>query len=177
MAVLFNKGLHQRRAIAVAALEVGGQAAQAQPERLGGEVLAAHGGTDQEAAQSDHAMQLAGAPVGVPADAGVARRQRQRRGGEAQRAEDTVLGDQQVAQLRPHVPRRATRMLALQQLGPEAPLVVAGHLDQFQPLHLIDPRRHALRLRDRPSQTARPAAAALVTRGRQLDAAVRVERA
>ena len=41
--------------------------------------------------------------------------------------------------------------LALHQLGPEAPLVVAGHLDQFQPLHLIDPRRHALRLRDRPN--------------------------
>ncbi len=176
VAVLFNKGLHQRRAIAVAALEVGGQAAQAQPERLGGEVLAAHARTDQKAAQSDHAMQLAGTQVGVPADEGVARRQRQRRGGEAQRAEDTVLGDQQVAQLRPHVPRRATRMLALHQLGPEAPLVVAGHLDQFQPLHLIDPRRHALRLRDRPSQTAGPAAAALVTRGRQLDAAVRVER-
>ncbi len=47
---------------------------------------------------------------------------------------------------------------SMHQLGPEAPLVVAGHLDQFQPLHLIDPRRHALRLRDRPSQTAGPAA-------------------
>ena len=59
MGVLRDKGFRQQRAIEVAALTVLGQLSQGQREGLGGEVPAAHGGTDQEAAQPDHAMQLA----------------------------------------------------------------------------------------------------------------------
>ena len=73
MTVFFDKGFHQQGAVAVAALEVVRQAAQAQPEGLGGQVPAAHGRTDQEAGSGPHAVQLAAAQVGVPADEGVAR--------------------------------------------------------------------------------------------------------
>ena len=67
MTVFFDKGFHQQGAVAVAALEVVGQPPQAQPEGLGGQVAAVDGGPDQKAAQSDHAVQLAGAQLGVPA--------------------------------------------------------------------------------------------------------------
>ena len=175
MTVFFDKGFHQQGAVAVAPLEVVGQAPQAQPEGLGGQVAAVDARTDQEAAQSDHAVQLAGAPVGVPADEGIARGQRQGRGGEAQRAQHAVVGNQQVAQLGSHVTGGAARMLALQQLVPDPPLVVVGDRDQRQPLDEVGPCGHVRRGGHGPAETARPAASALVAGGGQLDAAVRVE--
>ena len=173
--VFFDKGFHEQGAVAIAALEVVGQPPQAQPEGLGGQVAAGDGRPDQEAAQSDHAVQLAGAQVGVPADAGIARGQRQGRGGEAQRAQHAVVGNQQVAQLGAHVTGRAARMLALQQLVPDPPLVLPEDLDQRQPLDQVGPRGHVRRGGHGPAETARLAVPAPVAGRGQLDAAVRIE--
>ncbi len=96
---------------------------------------------------------------------------------ELMRSEHPRGAVQQVAQLGAHVVGRAARVLAGDQLVPEAPLVVAGHLDHCQCLHQIDPLGHARRLRDRPSETAGPAAPASVARGGQLDALVGLETA
>ena len=175
MTVFFDKGFREQGAVAIAALEVVGQAPQAQPEGLGGQVAAGDGRSDQEAAQSDHAVQLAAAQVGVPADEGITRGQRQGRGGEAQRAQHAVVGNQQVAQLGAHVPGRAARMLALQQLVPDPPLVLPDDLDQRQPLDEVGPRGHVRRGGHGPTETARLAGPAPVAGRGQLDAAVPIE--
>ena len=94
-----DKGFHEQRTVAVAVLEVVGQAAQGQAEGLRGQVAAVDGRADQETAQSDHPVQLAGALVGVPADEGVASGQRESRCGEAEGSQHAVVGDQQIAQL------------------------------------------------------------------------------
>ncbi len=134
-------------------------------------------------------MQLAAAQVGVPADEGITRGQRQGRGGEAQRAQHAVVGNQQVAQLGAHVPGRAARMLALQQLGPDPPLVLPDDLDQRgrpqrllpddldqrQPLDEVGPRGHVRRGGHGPTETARLAGPAPVAGRGQLDAAVPIE--
>ena len=120
-------------------------------------------------------MQLAAAQVGVPADEGITRGQRQGRGGEAQRAQHAVVGNQQVAQLGAHVPGRAARMLALQQLGPDPPLVLPADLDQRQPLDEVGPRGHVRRGGHGPTETARLAGPAPVAGRGQLDAAVPIE--
>ena len=175
MTVFFDKGFREQGAVAIVALEVVGQAPQAPPEGLGGQVAAGDGRPDQEAAQSDHAVQLAAAQVGVPADEGITRGQRQGRGGEAQRAQHAVVGNQQVAQLGAHVPGRAARMLALQQLGPDPPLVLPDDLDQRQPLDEVGPRGHVRRGGHGPTETARLAGPAPVAGRGQLDAAVPIE--
>ena len=162
MAALLDKGLHQQRPVAVVALEVGGQAAQGQREGLGGEVAAGHAGTDQEAAEPGHAMQLAHAPVGVPADEGVARGQCQGRRGEAEGPQHAVLGDQQVAHLRADVLDGPARVLAAHQFVPDAPLVVVGHRDQLQSAHPVDPPGHVDGRGNRAAEPARPAAPVVV---------------
>ena len=111
VALLLDKGLHEQRAVAVAAPELVRQTAKGERERLGGEIPAAHAGTDQEAAQANHAMQLAGAGVGIPADERVARGQSEGGGGEADGPQHAVLGDQQVAQLDAGVLDRSARVL------------------------------------------------------------------
>ena len=175
MALLVDKGFHQQRAVAVAAPEVVRQTAQGEREGLGGEILAVHAGTDQEAAQADHAMQLAGAGVGIPADEGVARGQGEGGGGEADGPQHAVLGDQQVAQLGAGVLDRPARVLAGDQRVPQLQLAAVADLDQSEFPHLIDPFGHVPGRLDRAAETARATAAMAVPGSRQLDLAAPLE--
>ena len=134
-----DKGFHEQRTVAVAVLEVVGQAAQGQAEGLRGQVAAVDGRANQETAQSGHPVQLAGALVGVPADEGVASGQRESRCGEAEGSQHAVVGDQQVAQLGTDVLDGATRVLAAYQLVPDPALGRVGDLDKFQSVQLVEP--------------------------------------
>ena len=106
-----DEGLEQQGLVAVAVPEVVRQAAQAEGQRLGGEVAALRGGPHREAAEGRHAVQQAAALEVVPADPAVAVGQLQGGGGEAEGAEDAVVGDDQVAQLGAGVADGAPGML------------------------------------------------------------------
>ena len=172
-----DKGFHEQGAVAVALLAVVRQAAQGEREGLGGEVPAGGAGADQEAAQPDHAVQLAAALVGVPADEGVAGGQREGRGGEAEGPQHALLGDQQVAQLGAGVLDGAARVLAAHQLVPDPALGRVADLDQCQPAQLVHAGGHADRRRHGAAETARAAAPVVMPGHGQSDLAGGVERA
>ena len=174
---LLDKGFHEQRTVAVALLAVGGQAAQGQAEGLGGEVLAADGGANQEAAQSDHPVQLAAALVSVPADEAIASGQRESRCGEAEGSQHAVVGDQQVAQLGADVLDRATWVLAAQQLVPDPALGRVADRDQFQSAQLVDACGHADGRRHGAAATARAAATVVMPGCGQADLVGGVESA
>ena len=154
-----DKGFHEQRTVAVAVLEVVGQAAQGQAEGLRGQVAAVDGRANQETAQSDHPVQLAGALVGVPADEGVASGQRESRYGEAEGSQHAVVGDQQVGQLGTDVLDGATRVLAAHQLVPDPALGRVGDLDKFQSVQLASCGRP--RASRKPNRTQRSIESAL----------------
>ena len=169
--VLRDKGFHEQRAVAVTAQAVVGQTAQGERERLGGEIAAGGGGSDQEAAQAEHAMQVARASSGIPADEGVAGGQRESGRGEAERAEHAMGGDQQVAQLGPGVEDGSARMLAGDEFVPGAALVLVADLDELQVAHQVDPGGQADRRGHGTVQTARAATLAVVPGRGQVDLA------
>ena len=117
-----HERFHQCGPIAVAPLEVPRQLAQDHAEDLGGEAAALHGGADEKATETEHAVQPLATQLGRPADPLVAGGDRQGRGGEAERPQQAVLGLDQVAQLRAHVQHRALRVLAGDDLVPRTAL-------------------------------------------------------
>ena len=177
MAAAVDERLAEQRGVAVAAEEIGWEAAQAQAEGLGGEVAAAHGGTDEEAAQGEDAMELLEAQGGVPADPAVPVGEREGGGGEADGAEDAVAGQEQVAQLRAGMAGGALGMLALDEFVPGAALLVGADEVEAQPLDLVDNRGNEQGSGDGPSEESRQAATAVADGRRERDAAAGVERA
>ena len=124
-------GFQQGGPVAIALPEVLGQAPQDHAEHLGGEQVTADGGTDQEAAQAQHAVQPLAAPLRIPANPLVAGRDRQGRGGEADRPQHAVLGLNQVAQLGADVEHGTLRVLAGDQFVPGLPLWRGRHQGQL----------------------------------------------
>ncbi len=120
-----DEGLREEGFAAVAPSEVGGEAAQARSEGLGGEVAALR------------ARPVATA-LGVPADPAVGESQ----GGGG---EDAVPRERQVAQLGTDVAGGASGMLAGDQFGPEPAAAVVGDEFEAQVLDGAGARRHGPR--------------------------------
>ncbi len=170
-----DEGLREQGLVAVALLEVGGEAAQARGEGLGGEVAALRAGPDQEAAEGDHAMQPVAAALGVPADPAVAVGESQGGGGEAEGAEDAVPRERQVAQLGADVAGGAAGMLAGDQLGPEPAAAVVGDEFEAQVLDGAGAGRHGPRGPDGVAEPSRAAVPAVADGRRESDAVAGVE--
>ena len=172
-------GFQQGRPVAIALEEVLRQPPPDHAEHLGSEQVTAHAGTDQEAAQAQHAVQPLAAQLRIPANPLVAGRHRQGRGGAAERPQQAVLGLNQVAHLGTDVQHGSLRVLAGDQLVPGPPLLRTRHQGQLEPGDRPRRRRNCLRLRDRlaePTRTAVTGAAAMA-RGRQIDASRAVQTA
>ena len=140
MAAAVDERFEEEWGIAVAEEEIGGEAAQAQAEGLGGEVATVDARTDEEAAQREDAMELLEAQGRVPADPAVAVGEGEGGGGEADGAEEAVGGQEQVAQLGAGMAGGALGMLALDEFVPGAALLVGADQVEAQPLDLVDNR-------------------------------------
>ena len=172
-------GFQQGGPVAIALEEVLGQAPQDHAEHLGGEQVTADGGTDQEPAQGQHAVQSLAAHRRRPANPLVAGRDRQGRGGKADRPQHAVLGLNQVAQLGPDVDHGALRVLAGDQFVPGLPLWRGRHQGQLQAGQRPDGGGNRLRCGDRLAESpgTAVAVAAAMARGRQLDASLALQTA
>ena len=175
VAAAIDEGLEQQGLVAVAVPEVVRQAAQAEGQRLGGEVAALRGGPHREAAEGRHAVQQAAALEVVPADPAVAVGQLQGGGGEAEGAEDAVVGDDEVAQPGAGVADGAPGMLGGDEFVPDQAALVVGDEFEGQAARVLDAGGDALRRRDGAVEAARGAVPALVERGGQLELAAVVE--
>ncbi len=174
VAAAIDEGIEQQGLVAVAAPEVVRQAAQAEGQRLGGEVAALRGGPHREAAEGRHAVQQAAALEVVPADPAVAVGQLQG-GGEAEGAEDAVVGDEQVAQPGAGVADGTLGMLGGGEFVPDQAALGGGDEFEGQAARVLDAGGDALRRRDGAVEAARGAVPALVERGGQLELAAVVE--
>ena len=177
VALAVDEGLQQQGRVAVAQAEVGRQAAQAEGEHLGGEIGALHGGAREEARQAEHAVQLAAAEGVVPADPAIAVGQGQRRGGEADGAEDAVVGHGEVAQLGADMAGGAAGMLAGDKFVPSAALRVGRDEFQGEALDVGDAGGDVDGGRDRMAEAAGSAGCPAGQGRGQLDATAPVENA
>ena len=175
MAAAIDEGLEQQGLVAVAVPEVVRQAAQAEGQRLGGEVAALRGGPHREAAEGRHAVQQAAALEVVAADPAVAVGQLQGGGGEAEGAEDAVVGDDQVAQLGAGVADGTPGMLGGDEFVPDQAALVGGDEFEGQAAHVLDAGGDALRRRDGGGRGGAGSRARLVERGGQLELGAVVE--
>ncbi len=156
-------GFQQHGPVAIALLEIGGQAAQDQPEHLGGEAVTAYARPDQEPAQVQHTVQPLAAHGRRPADPFVARGDREGRCGKAERTEHTVFRFNQIAYLGPDMEDGPIGVLAGHEFVPDLALLGRRDQTQLQIHHVRDTGRHGLRGGDRLVQAPGAARSAPAT--------------
>ena len=167
---LVGETLNEIRAQAVAILEVARQAAQDAAQDMAGKVRATHRRADQEAAQAGNALKMRPAPLVVPPDPAVPRRDPQRRGGKSRRPEPAVRRAHEIADLASGEGRDPVRVLARDQRVPQGTL---GGLRDRVDAQALDPRRvrrHPCGFGDAGLDQARPSLHRRRLRRRKRDA-------
>ena len=162
-----HESFRQKRTKPVPTFEVPTDPAQAQGERLRGEVPARR--ADQKAAQAENAMQVPFPRFPVPADPGVPRREALRGRGESDSPQPAMRRVDQVAQPAADMARRSPRMLARGHLGPQEALVRRFHRNRPKSRNPTDPLRNVRRQRNGLPEPSQQTAAAAMARLRQLD--------
>ena len=121
-----GEGLAQRRHNPVAVAEVRRKPAQAQAQRLRGEVPAADLRADQEPRHPDHPVETLKPGLRSPADPAVAGSESRGRAREHEAAQPAMVGGDQVAKLAAAVLHRPLRMLVMQQPRKNPRLLAPG---------------------------------------------------
>ena len=127
-----DEGLHEHRAVGVALLPMFGQGAGSQSKNLGGEILRADPGQDQEAGVVDDEVEVSRALRVAPADIVIARRALPSAGAESKQGEELFAGGNEIAQLCPGQCRIAEVVLAVDVFIPQLRVGALAHRHQLQ---------------------------------------------
>ena len=170
---MLDKGLEQDGRVAVATLPVLREPSGEACQEMGSEVGGMDPGQDQEARVVDHLMQVVPALLQGPANEAVAGRDLPRRGAKADRGQQVVATDNEIADLCPRQRLVPQVVMAFDQLVPER-----GVLPRFDATkHQLAQTAHGrgerfLRVRSRGQSRTPVTVAVSLERRRQLEKAV-----
>ena len=153
-----GKALHEPGTEPVARSEILRQPPQQPPQHMARQMRTAHRRADQEAAQTHHPVEMIPALLLAPRDPAVARRNPQRSGGKACRAQPAMRRTHQVADLAAGKGRHPVWMLPRHQCGPQGSLRHRRDQPDVKGVNPSRMRRNLHRLRNLRRKHAGPVA-------------------